>query len=271
MKKLYSKKLVNSVLKINNSQSKLNQSANIESRSLFDFRYDNNKDFYSDSKLLSIDLPPRKNEEPNISLVLKRKNMNSKDNNLNNCINNTNYKKAKKNEMKYFTHKKFNNNSSNYDCINNSSVNNYKKSNTEKPKIANYKNNSLLIAKKFCSSPIKSTLFIATPQNYNNMNINKNRNNEVEEEKDFCIRIVKTKEEKKFKINPNKPLSIGFNLDNSNCKLSIVDQNSNDIIQLICFKKDEYDIPTIIYLDENCDDIKIGYEAKNLIDRKSVV
>ena len=265
-KNLYSKKLVNSVLRISNSQTKLNQSANIESRSLFDFKYDNNNDFYSDSKLLSIDLPPRRKEQTNISLVSKRKDINSKDNNFNNSINNPNYKKAKKNEMKYFTHKKFSNNDKNYDSINNSSVNNYKKSNTEKPKITNYKNNSLLIAKKFNSSPIKSTLFIATPQNYaNNMNLNKN--NEIEEEKDFCIRIVKTKEEKKFKINPNKPLCIGFNLDNSNCKLSIVDQNSNDIIQLICFKKDEYDIPTIIYLDENSDDIKIGYEAKNLIEK----
>ena len=263
LKKLYSKKLVNSVLKISNSQTKLNQSVNIESRSLLDFKNDNNKDFYSDSKLLSIEFPPRKEDESNISLVSKRKNMNLNVNNLNNCINNSNYKKAKKNEMKYFTHKKFNNNGTNY---NNSSVNNYKKSNTEKPKITNYKNNSLLIAKKFCSSPIKSTLFIATPQNFDN-NMNLKKNNEVEEEKDFCIRIVKTKEEKKFKINPNKPLCIGFNLDNSNCKLSIVDQNSNDIIQLICFKKDEYDIPTIIYLDENSDDIKIGYEAKNLIEK----
>ena len=266
LKKLYSKKLVNSVLKISNSQTKLNQSVNIESRSLLDFKYNNNNDFYSDSKLLSIDLPPLKREESNISLVSKRKNMNSKNNNLNICNNNSNYKKAKKNEMKYFTHKKFNNNDTNYDCINNSSVNNYKKSNTEKPKITNYKNNALLISKKFCSSPIKSTLFIATPQNYNN-NLNLNKNNEVEEEKDFCIRIVKTKEEKKFKINPNKTLCIGFNLDNSNCKLSIVDQNSNDIIQLICFKKDEYDIPTIIYLDENSDEIKIGYEAKNLLEK----
>ena len=255
-KRLYSKKLINNVLKINNSELFLNQSAHIESKSLFDFSKESNKLY---SNILTINLPLKRENTNNI--LFNRKNILDKhiNNNSNNNYNFTNYKS---NEMKNFTHKKFTRNNSNNYIDNNYVVpkNSFKKINTEKTKI---KNNSLLLQNKMCSYPIKLSLFIDTPKNENNITNNILKDNEEEEEKDFYIKIIKTTVEKQFKINTNKYLNIGFNLDNSNCKLSIIDQNSNDI-QLISFKKDSYDIPTIIYLDENNEDIKIGNEAQNL-------
>ena len=261
-KKLYSKKLINNVLRINVSDNILNKSAIIDSKNLFDFKKENNN---SNKKILTLKLPVKR-DSLNFSLESNKKIINYSDSN-----NNNNYTKCKNNnnkiyEIKYFTHKKFNNNK-NLDYSYNSLNNNLKKkSNTEKTKTTKYINNKI-ITKKYCSTPIKSNLFIDTQktQFYNNIETNNDNKDNFNEEKDFCIRIVKTTEEKKFRINPYKPLCIGLNLDNSNCKLGIIDQNNNDI-QLICFKKDSYEIPTIIYLDENDEDIKIGYEAESLKD-----
>lgn len=252
-KNVFSKKKFNNnkpQLKI--SKCKLNRSANFEIKSSFDVN-DNNK-YNSNIITTKINF---KNGFSNNSVIQKINNINI---DMNSNDNNSKYKKIKSNEMKYFTHKKF------YPKINtNIDYNNIKTDNYYSQKINREKkiNNSIIFPNKLLTYPIKSNLFINNHKIENNNSINNNsfKINDLLEEKDFSITIIKTKSEKKFKINCNKPLFIGFNLDNYNCKLSIIDQNTNDI-QIISFQKDDYNIPSIIYFDENNEDIKIGHDAK---------
>ena len=76
------------------------------------------------------------------------------------------------------------------------------------------------------------------------------------------IKISKTPKDKIFKITPEMDLSLGLELDNMECKLSLLNQINNNI-ELINFEKDLYSIPTIIYLDPKSELILIGNEAKN--------
>ena len=75
-------------------------------------------------------------------------------------------------------------------------------------------------------------------------------------------KITKTKCDENIIIDETKPLLIGLDLGDSECKLSVVNQFNNEI-KLICFKKNEYNIPSVVYFEENKDDIKIGTEAIN--------
>ena len=194
-----------------------------------------------------------KKNQLNHSLSLKRENsinllLNKKTSFIKNNPITINYQNKKTKEIKYFTHKKF---IQNLENINNNYIDGYL-----------YQDNQ---NNKFQLAPLKSSIFPAIQNNIKDDNTNDNVSNNLyknfyKEEKNGCIRIIKTTPEKHFKINADKPLCIGLNLDNSNCKISLIDQNANDI-QLICFKKDEYYIPTVIYLDENNEDIKIGHDA----------
>ena len=269
-KRLYSKKLINSVLKINHTDFFLNQSANIEPKTLFSYSKGKN---HSNSNILTINFPLKRGKSNNI--IQKRRHTLDAYNNINTDNNNNINYMNKLNEIKNFTHKKYiRDNSviiddnSNININLNATNNSFKKTNTEKTlkkNLKNVKKNSLLFTNKLYSCPIKLSLFLNMPKKDSKSNLTNNiiEANEEEEEKDFFIRIIKTTAEKQFKINQNKSLNIGFNLDNSSCKLSIIDQKTNDI-QLISFKKDCYEIPTIIYLDENSEEIKIGHEAENL-------
>ena len=221
---LYSKKLANNI-KTKKTISNLNQSANIKPKKLLLLKNNNN-----------IENSQIKKKIPNKILL----NQNYYLNNINNYFS---YKNKKAKEIKYFVHKKFMKNNT-FELNDSNNIDKYIKS--EIPEIKKLKNN-ILIFNKF-------------EENENHISDN---NYNLGDEKDISIRIIKTTPEKKFIINPNKPLYIGLNLDNSNCQISILDQNTNDI-QLICFKKDIYDIPTLIYLDEKNEDIKIGHEAQFL-------
>ena len=232
---LYSKKLTNnnSIIKTKISKQKLNKSASFKP-----------KNFLLLKNYNTIENSHLKKEIPNKILL----NQNYYLNNINNYYS---YKNKKDKEIKFFTHKKFmKNNTIEYNDIN--YIDKYIKKDV--PEIKKLKSN-ILIFDKFENFPIKSSHF--TENNYNI------KNNFLGEEKDISIRIIKTTPEKNFFINPNKPLYIGVNLDNLNCQIGLMDQNTNDI-QLICFKKDIYNIPTLIYLDEKKEDIKIGHEAKVL-------
>lgn len=247
-KNVYAKKLFNNNKhKSNISKCKLTRSATFELKNSFDF---NDKKYNSNIITAKINL---RNRFPNNSVIQKINNINIS---MSSIDNNSKYKNIKSNEIKYFTHKKF------YPKKNKNEYNNIKTGNHFTHKINREKqfNNSIIIRNKLFSYPIKSNLFINN-ENNNSINNNSFKINDCLEEKDFSITIIKTKSEKKFKINCNKPLYIGFNLDNSNCKLSIMDQNTNEI-QIMSFHKDEYNIPTIIYFDENNEDVKIGHDAK---------
>ena len=219
---LYSKKVVNNRYKINYSKNKLNKSAIIEPKKHSFLK--SNKNIYNSNILL-----------------LKRKNSN--------IINN--YK-----EIKYFTHKKY----AIKDVINSPSlkhsINNININNEDNYYSNHYQNKNItikkskLIFKKLEISPIKTIqkdINILLP--------------EEDKNKNFEIRIIKTTPEKKFIISPNKPIYIGLNLESESCQLSLMDQNTNDI-QIISFKKNLYNFPMLIYLDEKSEEIKIGYDAE---------
>ena len=75
--------------------------------------------------------------------------------------------------------------------------------------------------------------------------------------------IIKTLNNKKYKIKPNIPLCIGIEINNNDCKLGIINQNeqNSNQIELFCFKNNSYTIPTIISFNEKSNEVEIGYEA----------
>ena len=89
-------------------------------------------------------------------------------------------------------------------------------------------------------------------------NINDNNNN---------LEIIKNAFNKKYIIDSNKPLFIGLELGNSNCKLCFINENDeNKKIELFCFKENCYSIPTFLYFNKDKDEVEIGYKAlDNLI------
>ena len=76
-------------------------------------------------------------------------------------------------------------------------------------------------------------------------------------------KIIKTNYDDKILIDSSFPLYLGLDLGDNDCKLSIVNGKHNEI-KLISFKKDIYNIPSIIYFDKNNEGIKIGHEAEFL-------
>ena len=86
--------------------------------------------------------------------------------------------------------------------------------------------------------------------------------NEYEKKNKNQIRTIKNNPDTKYFIDLNEPLCIGLHLDNSECKISLVNQTNGDI-ELFCFEKDQYNIPTIISFNDN-NEIIIGNEAELL-------
>ena len=99
------------------------------------------------------------------------------------------------------------------------------------------------------NTQIKSSLF---PNSQSNQQNSKNNNN--------AIRTIKNNPDTKYLIDPNEPLCMGLDLDNSECKISLVNQTNGDI-ELFCFEKEQYSIPTVISFNDKSD-IIIGNEAK---------
>ena len=88
------------------------------------------------------------------------------------------------------------------------------------------------------------------------------------------IKLIKTPFNHKFILGQNKCLCLGLELGNKVCKMGIINRNYNEkkhsenVIELICFKENEYKIPSYIYFDENSEDVKIGYDAENFLENK---
>ena len=77
-----------------------------------------------------------------------------------------------------------------------------------------------------------------------------------------AIYTIKNSPDTKYLIDPNIPLCIGLELDNSNCKLSLVNQTNGEI-ELFCFGKEQYSIPSIISFNDK-NEVIIGNEAELL-------
>ncbi len=86
-------------------------------------------------------------------------------------------------------------------------------------------------------------------------------------EDNYNFKITKKIYKNKYIIDANKPLCVGLELGNNNCKLSIINQNQNETINnnnnidLFCFKEDMYSIPTMICFNGNKADIEIGKDT----------
>ena len=113
----------------------------------------------------------------------------------------------------------------------------------------NQSDTNIHFTKNIENTQIKSSLF---PKSQKNLNDNKN----------YDIHTIKNNQDTKYLVNPNEPLCIGLDLDNMECKISLVNQTNGDI-ELFCFDKDQYSIPTVISFSDN-NEINIGNEAKIL-------
>ena len=172
----------------------------------------------------------------------------------------------KEKETKKYIHKRLVTKQNN-EIQNNSINNNNENKNIQNINIAplnnsEYKYNTMDYHKNMPkkNNQIKSSLFKM-------LKYNKNTSLKKDEESkskfyERIPKITKTTIDDKFLIDGNKPLYIGLDLGDSECKISMVNQNNNEI-KLICFKKDSYSVPTIIYFDEFNDNIKIGVDAEN--------
>ena len=215
-------------------------------------------------------------------------NMVNKGNINNNNINNTN---NNNNQGKTFKHKKLN---TNFEVIKNINNDNdklnqtqlYNKSNDhfqeEQLNNSNLLNNSNILNNTFTqsylyNSNIQKNIIISKKdqsnkniqfknnKDYNNNHINVKSslfpNNTPQNTKNNnSIHIIKNEPDTKYLINPNETLCIGLDLDNSECRISLVNQVNGDI-ELFCFEKDQYSIPTIISFNEK-NEIIIGHEAE---------
>ena len=113
----------------------------------------------------------------------------------------------------------------------------------------NQSDTNIHFTKNIENTQIKSSLF---PKSQKNLNDNKN----------YDIHTIKNNQDTNYLVNPNESLCIGLDLDNMECKISLVNQTNGDI-ELFCFDKDQYSIPTVISFSDN-NEINIGNEAKVL-------
>ena len=95
---------------------------------------------------------------------------------------------------------------------------------------------------------------------------NSNKNKVVKTNLNATNSNLKIKKVNKFIIDINKDLNIGFELGNSECKIGIINQNSNCIELWVPYiaEKNNSSIPTLISFKENNDDIMIGNNAQEL-------
>lgn len=206
----------------------------------------------------------------NINKEVPKKYLNNM--NLNNLNNN--------NQGRTFKHKKFNknleiirNNENVQDKLNLTQL--YNKSNEEELlNDSNILNNTFTQSYPSSFSNIQKNIIISKKENQNDINIHFTTNNQKNQikstlfqnseinnkNKDDIIHVIKNNPDTKYFINPNEPLCIGLDLDNCECKISLVNQTNGDI-ELFCFEKDNYSIPTIISFNEK-NEIIIGNEAE---------
>lgn len=86
----------------------------------------------------------------------------------------------------------------------------------------------------------------------------RNKNNNITTE------IIKTTKNSKFFINNDKDLCVGLDLGNTECKIGIINQNTNET-QLLYFENNNYSIPTLVSFERGKKNIEIGYKAEKLL------
>ena len=205
-------------------------------------------------------------------------------NNINiNTINNINIKTN--NQGKSFKHKKLN---SNFEVIRNTNNDSDKLNQTQlynKP-IDNFQedqlNNSNLLNNTFTqsypyNSNIQKNIIISKKENSSDTNIYfikgpenskiksslfPNSQKNIKNSINNAIYTIKNNSDAKYLIEPNEPLCIGLELDNSECKIGFVNQTNGDI-ELFSFEKDQYSIPNLICFNDK-NEIMIGNEAELL-------
>ena len=80
---------------------------------------------------------------------------------------------------------------------------------------------------------------------------------------DIPLKIVKNTKEKIYKINPYTDLSLGLELDDLECKLSLLNQTNNDIELFYFDNENNLSVPTTLFLSPEKENILIGKHAKN--------
>ena len=109
---------------------------------------------------------------------------------------------------------------------------------------------------------IKSSIFKLLNQQKEESKINK-------EKAENCFEVInnpkitKVKYGEKILIDTDFPLYLGIDLADYDCKICLLNGIDNEI-KLISFKKELYNIPTMIYFNKINEEIKIGYKAETL-------
>ena len=146
-------------------------------------------------------------------------------------------------------------------------INNIKDKNSNYLELKEQNKNKNNLFNLICSpinNHIKDTQQISTI-NKNKINFNSNPfllNNNTSH-----FTILKLKKNSFININPKKDLYLGLDLNDSESKIGIINQDLNEIqlINLSEINNDYYSIPAIISFLENKKEIKIGKEAENEI------
>ena len=209
--------------------------------------------------------------------------INNEKNNINNInINTINNININNNKGKKFKHKKLNNNfevirnnNNDADKLNQTQLDNKPNDNFQEDQL----NNSNILNSTFTqsypyNSNIQKNIIISKKENQSDTNIHFVKGpenaqiksslfpNSQQNSKNNTIRTIKNSPDTKYLIDPNEPLCIGLDLDNSECKISLVNQTNGDI-ELFCFEKEQYNIPTIISFNDK-NEIIIGNDAELL-------
>ena len=209
--------------------------------------------------------------------------INNEKNNINNInINTINNININNNKGKKFKHKKLNNNfevirnnNNDADKLNQTQLYNKPNDNFQEDQL----NNSNILNSTFTqsypyNSNIQKNIIISKKENQSDTNIHFVKGpenaqiksslfpNSQQNSKNNTIRTIKNNPDTKYLIDPNEPLCIGLDLDNSECKISLVNQTNGDI-ELFCFEKEQYNIPTIISFNDK-NEIIIGNDAELL-------
>ena len=150
-----------------------------------------------------------------------------------------------------------------YDLLNQTEIYNKENNNLEESAL----NESAILNSTFTQSytnnylDVEKNIVISKKDNINDKNIyftSSSQNNNVKssifndsnaENYKKNIKIVKHNQNTKYIVNPNEKLCIGLDFDNCECKLSLVNQLNGDI-ELFCFDKEKYSIPTMISFNE---------------------
>ena len=124
------------------------------------------------------------------------------------------------------------------------------------------------LKKKLFEKPYnkKNIKFQINERKYYNINTYDSSKIKINDNHNF--KLIKNSVNKKYIIDINKPLFIGLDLNNNNCKICLINENekNNKKIELFCFKENSYSIPTLLSFNEKKNEIEIGYQAlDNLI------